>query len=383
MPILLDRRSHPGAPHLHIQVAAILKERVDSGMWPNGTSLPSEKELCAEFNVARGTIRQALQTLEREGYLRREQGRGTFVQISSGAAPDRAQSRRLAFIVPYVRDSSVPTILIGFQQIAEQAGFSVIFNHVNNDLRQQERVIRKLMSENVAGIALYPVDSENLALAVLDDLAQAGIPIVLIDRYLRGAATDYVMADHFGGAIRGTHYLFEQGHRRVGFVSWLSPAVSMEHRYLGYAQALAERDVALDEQLICRVEGYPVFEYSRLMAYLTGPQRPTAVFTANDQIAIALYRAAASVGLSIPGDLSVLSFDNLDVSSHLDPPLTTLAQPFAQIGQAAAELLLRRLAGEQGYCEQITLPPQLIIRESCRRAAQAAPAERQPASAAL
>lgn len=378
MPSLLDRSKHPDAPHLHIQVAAILKERVDSGVWPNGTGLPSEKELCAEFDVARGTIRQALQTLEREGYLRREQGRGTFVQINSGAAADWAQSRRLAFVVPYVRDSSVPTILIGFQQVAEQSNFSVIFNHVNNDLKQQERVIRKLMAENVAGIALYPVDSENLSLAVLDSLAQAGIPIVLIDRYLRAAATDYVMTDHFGGAIRGTHYLFEQGHRRVGFISWLSPAISMEHRYLGYAQALVERDVPLDERLVCHVEGYPVFDYSRLAVYLSGPQRPTAVFTANDQIAIALYRAAASVGLSIPGDLSVLSFDNLDVSSHLDPPLTTLAQPFAQIGQAAAELLLRRIQGERGHCEQITLPTQLIIRESCRRVSPEAAAEQQP-----
>jgi DNA-binding LacI/PurR family transcriptional regulator len=375
MPILLDRSKNTDAPHLHIQVAAILKERIESGLWPNGTGLPSEKELCAEFDVARGTIRQALQTLEREGYLRREQGRGTFVQLSAAVTPDRTPSRRLAFIVPYVRDSSVPSILIGFQQVAEQANFSVIFNHVNNDLKQQERVIRKLIAENVAGIALYPVDSENLSLAVLDSLHQAGIPIVLIDRYLRSAATDYVMADHFGGAIRGTHYLFEQGHRRVGFISWLSPAVSMEHRYLGYKQALAERDVPLDERLICYVEGYPVFDYSQLAAYLSGPERPTAVFSANDQIAIALYRAAASVGLSIPGDLAVLGFDNLDVSPHLDPPLTTLAQPFTQIGQVAAELLLRRLQGEQGHCQQITLPAQLIIRESCRRLMPEAPAE--------
>ncbi|MGQ9889626.1 MAG: GntR family transcriptional regulator [Aggregatilineales bacterium] len=369
MPTLLDRSKNPDTPRLHTQVAAILKARIESGVWPNGASLPSEKELCAEFAVARGTVRQALQTLEREGYLRREQGRGTFVQLNGPAdRADRAQSRRLAFVVPYVRDSSVPSILIGFQQVAEQANFSVIFNHVNNDLKQQERVIRKLAAEHVAGIALYPVDSENLPLSLLASLAQAGIPLVLIDRYLRGAATDYVMTDHFGGAVRGVHYLFEQGHRRVGFVSWLSPAVSMEHRYLGYAQALAERDVPLDDRLVCRVEGYPAFDYARLTEYLSGPDRPTAVFAGNDQIAIALYRAATSVGLSIPDDLSVLGFDNLDVSAHLEPPLTTLAQSFTQIGQTAADLLLRRLRGAASdYFEQITLPAQLVVRGSCRR----------------
>lgn len=362
MSILLDKTS-PDAPPLHVQVAAILKERIQSGIWPNGSSLPSEKELCAEFGVARGTVRQALQTLEKDGYLRREQGRGTFVKLNDYTG-DKLPSKRLAFIVPYVRDSSVPTVLIGFQQVAEQENFSVIFNHVNNDSQQQERVIRKLIGENVAGIALYPVDSENMPL--IENLSRSRFPIVLIDRYLRGVSSDYVMTDHFGGAIRGTHYLLNQGHRRVGFVTWLSPAVSMEHRYLGYSQALAERGVELDDRLICRVEGYPMIDLTPLRDYLSGSDRPTAVFAANDQIAIALYRAAASVGLSIPDDLSILGFDNLDVTSHLEPPLTTLAQPFLRIGQTAAQLLLRRIAGENGYFDQITLPAELMVRNSCR-----------------
>jgi GntR family transcriptional regulator of arabinose operon len=361
MSLLIDRS--PDAPHLHVQVAQILKERIRSGLWPDGSSLPSEKELCAEFDVARGTIRQALQTLESEGYLRREQGRGTFVHLSPFTT-DQLGSKRLAFIVPYVRDSTVPTILIGFQQVAEQAGFSVIFNHVNNDPQQQERVIRKLIEEHISGIALYPVDSENIS--VIESLNQARFPLVMIDRYLRNLSTDYVMTDHFGGAIRGTHYLFDQGHERVGFVSWLSPAVSMEHRFLGYKQALAERGMALDLRLVCRVEGYPMVDLSPLRAYLSGAERPTAIFAANDQIAIGLYRAAASVGLAIPDDLSVLGFDNLDLSAHLDPPLTTLAQPFLKVGQTAADLLLRRIKGDRGYFEQITVPAELVIRSSCR-----------------
>lgn len=361
MPILLDRS--PDAPHLHAQVAAVLKERIQTGIWPNGSSLPSEKDLCAEFNVARGTVRQALQTLENEGFLRREQGRGTFVHIND-LSTDKVQHKRLAFIVPYVRDSSVPTILIGFQQVAEQANYSVIFNHVNNDIKQQERVMRKLVSEGVAGIALYPVDSENLML--VENLSASGFPLVLIDRYLRGVSSDYVMTDHFGGAIRGTHYLFDQGHHRVGFATWLSPAVSMEHRYLGYVQALSERGIPLEERLVCRVEGYPMIDLSPLCDFLSGEHRPTAVFAANDQIAIGIYRAAAAVGLSVPDDLSVLGFDNLDVSAHLEPPLTTLSQPFLQIGQTAATILLRRIEGDSAYFQQVTLPTELVIRQSCR-----------------
>jgi LacI family transcriptional regulator len=184
---------------------------------------------------------------------------------------------------------------------------------------------------------------------------------------LRTLSTDYVMTDHFGGAIRAAHALFNLGHRRVGFATWLSPAISMEHRYLGYCQALFERGMALEERLICRVEGgYPLIDHTQLHEFIRGADRPTAVFAANDQIAIALYRAAASVGLSIPGDLSVIGFDDLDVSAHLDPPLTTMAQPFHEIGRKAAEILLRHMGGKSDGFEQITLAPSLIMRYSCQ-----------------
>jgi GntR family transcriptional regulator of arabinose operon len=358
---MLDRSSN--APHLHMQVAGMLKDRIRSGIWPDRTAIPSEKELCAEFDVARGTIRQALQTLESEGYLIREQGRGTFVHLAE-VNQVALRSKRLAFVVPYVRDSSIPTMLVGFQQVAEEAGFSVIFNHVNNDQSQQERAIVKLIDEHIAGIGLYPVSSEEISL--VERLKESGFPIVLIDRYLRSLSTDYVMTDHFSGIIRGTQYLLDLGHRRVGFVTWLSPAVSMEHRFLGYRQALSERQIPFDERLVCRVEGYPVIDLTPLQQYLSGEDRPSAIVAANDQIAIGLYRAAASLSLRIPEDLSIIGFDNLDVSSHLDPPLTTIAQPFLTIGQVAANCLLRRIRGEQSYYEQVTLQPELVIRDSCR-----------------
>lgn len=362
MPTILQRDEN--AQPLHTQVAAILKERIVTGTWRDGENIPTEKALSVEFDVARGTVRQALQKLEAEGYLRREQGRGTFVQLSKPSNGHKMVStaRRLAFVVPYVRDSSVSTMLIGFQQVAEQAGYTVIFNHVNNDLTQQEQVIHRLVHDGVAGIALYPVDSDHVA--PIDQIAPTGFPIVLIDRYLKGLSTDYVTSDHFGGALRAVHFLTDQGHTRVGFVTWLSPATSMEHRHVGYLQALRERGIQPDNNLVCYVEGYPTVDLTPLRAYLSSPNRPSAVLAANDQIAIALYRAAAAIGLSVPEDLSIIGFDNLDISEHLDPPLTTIAQPFLKIGQTAAEMLIQRIEGDSQYLRQVTIPPDLIVRAS-------------------
>lgn len=362
MPTILQRDAN--AQPLHMQVAAILKERIVTGTWRDGENIPTEKALSAEFDVARGTVRQALQKMEVEGYLRREQGRGTFVQLSKPSNGHKTVStaRRLAFVVPYVRDSSVSTMLIGFQQVAEQAGYTVIFNHVNNDLAQQEQVIHRLVNDGVAGIALYPVDSDHVA--PIDQIAPTGFPLVLIDRYLKGLSTDYVTSDHFGGALRAVHFLTDQGHTRVGFVTWLSPATSMEHRHVGYLQALRERGIQPDGSLVCYVEGYPTVDLTPLRAYLSSPNRPSAVLAANDQIAIALYRAAAAIGLSVPDDLSIIGFDNLDISEHLDPPLTTIAQPFLKIGQTAAEMLIQRIEGDSQYLRQVTIPPDLIVRAS-------------------
>ncbi|MCC6803994.1 MAG: substrate-binding domain-containing protein, partial [Anaerolineae bacterium] len=193
----------------------------------------------------------------------------------------------------------------------------------------------------------------------------SGYPLVLIDRYLKGISTDYVTSDHFGGALRSVHYLLDQGHSRIGFVTWLSPATSMEHRKLGYLQALRERGIEPDSRLICTVEGYPTVDLTPLKAYLSAPNRPTAIFAANDQIAVALYRAASALGMNIPDDLSIIGFDNLDISAHVDPPLTTVAQPFLKIGQTAAEVLIRRIEGDHQYLRQITIAPDLVVRASC------------------
>lgn len=355
-------RRDDSAPPLYVQVAAILKQRLLSGAVKEGDPLPSEKALCIEFAVARGTLRQALRLLEEEGFLRREQGRGTFITLRRRTRTTQP-NQHLAFIVPYVRDSSVSSILVGFQEVAEEAGYSVIFNHVNNDPHQQEDVIRKLVKQRVQGIALYPVNSDYVP--PVDKLVQAGYPLVMVDRYLRDLTTDCVMSDHFGGALLGTRYLFDRGHRHVGFVNWLSSSISLEHREQGYWQALYERGIPRKPELVCRVESYPAVDLTPLEDYLARHDRPTAVFAANDQIAIALYKAAGAMGLSIPDDLAIVGFDNLDVSLHLDPPLTTVEQPFRQIGAKAAERLLARINGDHSPLQSFTLAPHLIERESC------------------
>lgn len=359
--IPLQRNS--GVP-LYAQVSEILLQRILDGEWPSGTSLPAEPELCAEFGVARGTLRQALGNLESLGYLRRERGRGTFVANRDERV--RAQSvagSQIGFIVPYVRDSFVPAILLGVERAAAEHQLSVTFKHVENDYRRQAEVLETLAGQGLAGVVLYPVDSVHIE--PMRRLTEAHYPLVLVDRYLRGVATDYVISDHFGGAMQVMQHLIALGHQRIGFIQWRDPAISIEHRKTAYFQALSEAQIPPDPTLVWEVEGYPTVDLDSLQQFLGAHPDVTAIFASNDQIALAVYQAARQMGRRIPHDLALVGFDNLDFTMHLDVPLTTVEQPAFQIGWRAVETLLVRIKDPAGPRQQVVVPTRLIVRRSC------------------
>jgi GntR family transcriptional regulator of arabinose operon len=354
-----------GGDPLYLQIYDGLRQRIVDGEWQHGETLPSEPELCQVFGVARGTVRQALAALETNGYISRQRGRGTYVTWNrSSVRPARSRVGQIGFVVPYVRDSYVTTILLGVERAASDQGLSVTFKHVDNSLEKQAAVVQELVEHGCAGIIVYPVDS--IHASPLDDLIRTGYPIVLVDRYLRGVASDYVISDHFGGALRATQHLVRLGHRHIGFVTWADPAISMEHRLAGYQRALSEAGLPADPARILEVASYPAIDKAALKDFLLrNANGMTAAFAANDQIALAIYEAARQAGIRIPEALAVVGFDDLEFTSHLDVPLTTVAQSAFTIGEQAVEALLRRLRGEVVGWQQIILPTRLVIRESC------------------
>lgn len=350
---------------LYTRLSTALKQRIEAGEWGYGAMLPSEHELCEVYNVSRGTVRQAMAELEAEGLVRRERGRGTFLAHSGiQTIPKLNHQSTISFIVPYVRDSFIPSILLGLESIARHNGCSVVFNHVENDLSQQDEALRKALSQGLDSIVLYPVSSQEAG-PVLRDLAARRFPLVIVDRTIHGLQSDAVTSDNFGGGVIATQHLLSLGHRHVAFLSWIEPATSMEYRRLGYRQALQEAGLPNDPALEWEVVGYPDIDQTALEQRLLQTGRPTAIFAANDQLAMAVLRAARAARLSIPDDLALVGFDNLDISAQLDIPLTTIAQPAFEIGRVAGELVLMRLSQEMHYIQKRILPVQLIVRRSC------------------
>lgn len=350
---------------LYLQLSEILLGEIKLGKWAVDSQIPTEPELSERFDVARGTVRQALAKLESDGYLRRERGRGTFVnEVMLRRVLTPTAERQLVFVVPYVRDSFVTTILSGVERFATQQGWSVIFRHVENDPLYQKNMLQELIASAPAGIILYPVDSTSTE--AVRRVVQSGFPIVLVDRYVYGLTTDYVVADNFGGALSAMQHLIHLKHTRIGFVTWRDEATSLAHRQTGYRQAMSEAGLTVDDAtMICEVPSYPDIATEPLYDFLTRTPRLSAVFAANDQIGMAVYRVAREIGLRIPQDLAIVGFGDLDFTTQLDVPMTTIQLSAFDMGYNAARLLIDRATNPNRPLQRVILPTSLVVRQSC------------------
>jgi LacI family transcriptional regulator len=192
-----------------------------------------------------------------------------------------------------------------------------------------------------------------------------GIPVVAVDPHAGRSDLPTVDSDSLEGAVLATRYLLGLGHRRIGFLGGRPDLESARLREAGYRKALADAGVDVDESLVL-VGGYrPESADSPARELLTGPDRPTAVFAANDLSAIRTMEVAESLGLRVPDDLSVIGFDNVPESALTTPPLTTVAQPIQQMGAEALSLLVD-LIDDTPRETHVRLPTHLVERGSCR-----------------
>jgi LacI family transcriptional regulator, galactose operon repressor len=192
-----------------------------------------------------------------------------------------------------------------------------------------------------------------------------GFHVVAVDPHTGPSGLPTVDSDNFAGAVLATTYLLGLGHRRIGFLGGRPDLESARLREAGFRKALADAGVPVDEALV-RVGGYRS-ETAEGPAHdlLTNPDRPSAVFAANDLSAIATIEVARGLGLRVPDDLSVIGFDNVPESALVSPPLTTIEQPLQRMGAEALRLLADLIDGVDRDIH-VRLPTELVERGSCR-----------------
>lgn len=190
------------------------------------------------------------------------------------------------------------------------------------------------------------------------------VPVVAIDAHVGSSGMPTVDSDNFGGAVAATEHLIGLGHRRIGFLGGRPDLESSRLREKGYRTALAGAGIPVDPQLV-RVGGYRrATAEAPAQQLLSLPERPTAIFAANDLSAIATMEVARGLGLAIPEDLSVVGFDNVPESAMTTPQLTTINIPIQRMGSEALRLLITLLDGTDAPNTHVRVPTELVERAS-------------------
>ncbi len=271
----------------------------------------------------------------------------------------------IGVIVSDISASFFATILGSIEETASRMGYSILVCNIMEDLKKELRYLEIFKSLRVDGIILM---HEATTQAIARFITSIGIPVVLSSIKPEGLHFPLVNIDEEAAAREATAYLADCGHRRIGLIGGeLNDSSSSLLRYRGYSKALAEKGLPFDESIV-RFGNYKMPDGYRLMGeLLAAVERPTAVFCLSDDMAAGAMNRLADEGLHVPGDISVMGFDDSAIASMVRPALTTIHQPIADIGSASVEMLVKRIMGSADSISEIILSHSIVERASCGR----------------
>jgi DNA-binding LacI/PurR family transcriptional regulator len=274
----------------------------------------------------------------------------------------RRQMEALGVVVPDIENPHFAEVVRVIEIFAIKLGYRVLVCNTDENPDRQAACLRMLADERVSGIVLSPSDPDGS----IDQLASLGIPVVTIDRALKNATTDLVVADNVPAVRLVTQRLIDAGHRRIAFVGGRSEVETGSERQEGYVAAVE----AAGLNRIMANGGFRRDPAKQAVAaLLRQPVAPSALVVANNLMTLGALQAVRDSGLRVPEDIAIIAVDNPDWAELLDPPLTVLAQPIRAMATQAAELLIRRIRGEDFPPVHSVHPLELIVRKSCGTAA--------------
>ena len=250
----------------------------------------------------------------------------------------------------------------GIEDYCERNGFCVILCNSDDNLQKQRNYLRVLLEKRVDGLIVSSVGGDD---SLVESLAAVRTPLVIVDRDLENITADLVRIDHELGAWLATSHLLELGHRHIACICGPAQTSVARMRLAGYQRAMTEAGIQVQDSWVVESDFTGPSGYQAACTLLE-TDRPTAIFAANDMVGIGVLRAAAERNVRVPADLSVVGFDDIQMSQFVYPALTTVGQSILQLGERAAEVLLRRIAarGEVHEVRQSIVAPSMVLRES-------------------
>ncbi|GAC1369660.1 MAG: LacI family DNA-binding transcriptional regulator [Hymenobacter sp.] len=329
-------------------------------------------DIAQELNLAVSTVSRALSGHTRISETTRKRVWQLAEQLNYqpnhlAAALRKGRSNTLGVVVPHIDGHFFALVMKGIEAVANQAGFYVMLCQSNEDHVHEAKNIETLINAQVEGI-LVSLARTTSSFKHFEKVRKRDIPLVFFDRILEGADVSAVVLDDYQGGYQSVRHLLDQGCRRIAHFGGPQHLNIYKNRYLGYCQALRDRGLAVEEELV--VFGDMALEdgIRGMQQLLALPQRPDAVFSASDFSAVGALQVLKEHRLRVPFDVALAGFSNETFTSFTEPMLTSVDQRCEEMGRAAMRLLLEMVQerGRQLSPRKIVLQPALLQRESSR-----------------
>ena len=324
-------------------------------------------EIARAAGVSVSTVSRAL---SKGNYPLKEETRQRILELAEemGYKPNLVarslQSNRshiVGVVVDRMQSPFAAATVQGIQDGLRNEGYSISIAYSNRDQELAEEAINAFYSRQVDGIIIL-----NSWLHHFNDriLKLQNRPFIFVNRLFSNCISNCVGPGDYMGAQIATQHLVDLGHQRIGIINGLADWIEAQNRLAGYRNILLEHDLPVDNVLIKQGDWGVDSGYRATQELLSLEERPTAIFAANDMMALGAIYAIQDAGLCIPEDIAIVGYDDRDFSAWIRPALTTIQMPSYEMGQSAARLLLKQFSGEE--LEDATqIPGKLIVRQSC------------------
>ncbi|MEC0239019.1 GntR family transcriptional regulator [Paenibacillus dokdonensis] len=352
-----------------------IKRKIENGELKPHDPLPTQIDMAKEYNTSEITSRRALSDLVQEGYIYRIRGKGSFVN-ENVAAPASQVIRTIYFAhknqeVSTFNHPFFTDMFKGIQEVCEENGIEFyLWNFGEN---------YELPDDPQAGIILLTTN-HSFDISHLTAWQEEKRRIVTVHFYYPHLGIPYVIVDNLTGGYLATQHLISLGHRNIGVIltgnSILELNQEFSLRLQGYRLALAQHQIPFNQELIAVIQGEDErgdMGYRGFMSLMALKEPPTAVFATSDFKAIGAMNAARDMGIRIPEDVSIMGYDNVEISEFTYPRLSTVNQNTRKLGQRAAEILLFELKNQENGSVRDEIVPTVILRDTT-----AAPASPKP-----
>ncbi|WP_295820225.1 LacI family DNA-binding transcriptional regulator [uncultured Deinococcus sp.] len=329
--------------------------------------MPSIQDVARLASVSTATASRALSRPDMVATGTRERVEAAAQQL--GYQPNvlarslrQKETRTIGLIVADILNPFHAMLAKGVQDAADQHGYTVFLFNSDEEPAKELRAMDTLRGHLPTGLIVAPTSGTRAHLKTLPDL-----PVVELDRVSGHAGSTTVTVDNLGGAITATRHLIELGHRRIGMIVGQQDISTAIDRHAGYRAALHDAQLPYDPTLVLPGHHREDDGYRAARQLLGRPAgtRPTALFIGNNEMTVGAVLAARELGLDIPGDLSIVGFDDSRWAQTMSPPLTVISQPAYDLGRLACEHLINELGQPRPVTPaRVQLPTELVVRHS-------------------